>query len=222
MDMIDLLGDVARFLFRGLAIVAPLLLWQWIVLLGRPPRGVFGMSDATVISGAMLGAAALPLLIPGMALTWDAITGPDGVWDLTMAEFQHRALRYALRAVPELLGESVWGEMRTELRVWIALALVFWLLRIGIGLSMRRGRHATNFLLAEGATFLASLYGMVYVGPLLLWTVNRLNFWTLLVLILLIQDFRHNDPPIVPRLISALSGIARFNRQPMSAVRVVD
>jgi len=222
MDMIDILGDVARFLFRGLAIVAPLLLWQWVVLLGRPPRGVFGMSDATVISGAMLGSAALPLLIPGMALTWDAITGPDGVWDLTMSEFQHRALRYELRAVPALLRETLWGEMRTELRVWIGLALVIWALRIGIGLSMRRGRHAATFLVAEAATFLVSLYGIVYLAPLMLWGVNQMNFWALLVLILLIQDFRHNDPPIVPRLISALSGIARFNRQPMSAVRVVD
>lgn len=223
MEMIDILGDGARWAFRVLGVVLPLLVWQWVILLGRPARGAWGMMDATVLSGGMLGAGVLPLLIPPMAYGWNAIFAADGVWDLTLAEFHARAWAYLLRAAPALLrGLGTPSAQTLDLWVWTALALVIWLLRLAIGATLRRWRGIRRFLFAEALTFVVSAFGVVYLAPLALWSLNKLNFWMLLLLVVLIQDWRHNEPPIVPRLVSALSGIAiRFRRGP-EGIRVVD
>ena len=222
MTLSDILGDIAHLLLRALLIASPLLVWHWIVLLSRRDRGTNGIADATIISGVMVGVAALVYLIPGMALTWDAIARPNGVWDLTQGEFEYRALRFAIRAVPELIEALYDTETRHDLAVWLTLAGAIWLIRIAISLSLRRGRAAGRFLIAECVVFATSLYGTVYLGPLLIWSLNQLNFWAFLLLILLIQDWRHNEPPLVPRLASTLSGVARAYRPPANPVRVVD
>jgi hypothetical protein len=222
MDLIDLLGEAAYYLFRALVIGAPLLLWEWTVQFSRVVRGGSGSGDATVIAGVMLGLAALPLLIPPMALTWDAVVTPEGVWDLTLLEFLERALRYAARAGGELTGALVLDDERANLLAWCGLAMLVWTLRIGATLTQRRGRRARALLMAELIVLVTSFYGIVYVGTLALWSINQLNFWVLLVVILLLQDFRHNEPPLMPRVISMLSGRNRHRELPPEPVRVVD
>ncbi|MGE0225524.1 MAG: hypothetical protein AB7F35_23965 [Acetobacteraceae bacterium] len=209
MDVIELLGDAGRILFQVLAVVLPLLAWQWIVHMGRPARGTEAIIDATVVSGGMVGLAAIPYIIPPMALGWDAVVTPNGVWDLTLGEFYARVVRYASAALPDLISGLLYDDQRKDLLVWLSLALTIWALRIVVALVGRGTRPAMRLLGAEVMTFAASVYGVVYLGPLLLWSVNRLNFWLLLVMILLIQDHRHNEPPVVSRLVTTLRYVVR-------------
>jgi hypothetical protein len=212
MDIIELLGDAGRLLFQVLAVIFPLLLWQWLVLLFRPARGAAAALDVTVISGAMVGLASVITVIPPMALGWDAVVSPLGIWDLTLVEFYVRVANFAGNALPALLDGLLYEDPHRDLLVWVLLALVVWLLRMAIVLLSRRARHAGQMLAAELLTFTVSLFGVVYLAPLLLWSVNRMNFWLLLVLILLIQDHRYNEPPVISRLFASLNAAARVRR----------
>ena len=212
MDIFEFLGDAARLLFRVLAVVFTRLIWQWLVLLFRPTRGAAAAIDVTVISGAMVGFAAVISVIPPMALGWEAIMTPMGVWDLTLAEFYARVARFAGHALPDLVDDLLHEDPHKDLLVWVLLALVFWTLRVAIVLLSRRTHHAARMIAAEILTFTVSLFGVVYLAPLLLWSVNRMNFWLLLVLILLIQDRRHNEPPVISRLFATLQGATRIKR----------
>jgi len=212
MDLIDLLGDAGRILFRVLAVVLPLLVWQWLVHMGRPARGAVSVVDVTVVSGAMVGLAAVPYVIPPMALGWEAIVTPNGVWDLTLGEFYARVARYASRALPNLMHGLLHDDQRKDLLVWLSLALTIWVLRILVALVGRHGRPVTGLFGAEIMTFAVSAYTVLYLAPLLLWSVNKLNFWLLLVLILLIQDHRHNEPPVISRLAATLRYVVRRSR----------
>lgn len=222
MDLLDLLGESARYLFRALMVAAPLLIWQWIVQFSRPVRGGNGSGDATIASGVMIGLAALPVLIPPVALTWDGIVTPNGLWDLTLAEFLERALRYEARAMPGLAQAILFGDDRANLLAWCGLALLVWALRIGTAIAQRRGRRTRSLLITESCVFIASFHGVIYLGTLLLWSVNQLNFWVMLVAILLLQDYRHNEPPLLPRLLSALSGRRHRHAPEPDVIRVVD
>ena len=222
MDLLDLLGSAAHHLFRALLVAAPLLLWQWAVQYSRAVRGGSGSGDATVASGAMIGLAALPLLIPPMALTWDGVVTPNGVWDLTLSEFMERALRYETRAVAELCAAVLWADDRANLLAWCGLALLIWALRIGTAVAQRRGHRVRGLLLTELAIFITSFHGLIYLATLALWSINQLNFWVILVVIVLIQDFRHNEPPFLPRILSALSGKRHYPEPQADPVRVVD
>ncbi len=217
MEIFEFLGDAARLLFRVLAVVLPLLIWQWLVLLFRPTRGAAAAIDVTVISGAMVGFAAVVSVIPPMAFGWEAIMSPLGVWDLTVAEFFARVARFAASALPDLLEDMLREDPHKDLLLWVLLALAFWALRVAIVLVSRRARHAGRMIAAEILTFTVSLFGVVYLAPLLLWSVNRMNFWLLLVLILLIQDHRHNEPPVISRLFATLHGAARIRRVGITA-----
>ncbi len=222
MDLLDLLGEAAYYLFRALLVATPLLIWQWAVQFSRAVRGGSGSGDATVASGAMIGLATLPLLIPPMALTWDGIVTPNGVWDLTLAEFMERALRYETRAVAELAAAMLWDDDRVNLIAWCGLALLIWGLRIGTAVAQRRGHRLRGLLITELAVFITSLHGLIYLATLTLWSINQLNFWVILVAILLIQDFRHNEPPFLPRILSALSGRRHYPQPQAEQIRVVD
>jgi hypothetical protein len=222
MDLLDLLGSTAFYVFRALIVVLPLLVWSWVIGLSRTARGGHGSGDATALAGAMFGLAALPLLIPPVALNFDAVIAPDGVWDLTVAEFFERAARYQLRAMLDVAFAMAFDDDRVNLFTWCGLALAIWTLRIGAAIGQRRGRRTGQLLTAELIVFAVSLQAVVYLGTLLLWSVNQLNFWMAVVAIFLIQDYRHNEPPLLPRIIHALSGWARRDSPQPEGVMVVD
>ena len=222
MDLLDFLGEAAFYLFRAIIVGAPLLLWLWIVQFSRVIRGGSSAGDATVVSGSMIGLAALPLLIPPMALTWDAIVTPNGVWDLSLTEVLERALRYEARAALELATAIAGQDERANLLAWCGLALLVWALRIVTSLAQRRGRRARALLITEVRVFITSFHGVIYLATLTLWSINQLNFWVILVAMLLIQDYRHNEPPLLPRMLSALSGRRQRDEPQADIIRVVD
>ncbi len=221
MDLLDLLGQAAHHLFRAIIVAAPLLLWQGGLRLTRLARAGNGLADATVVAGAMIGLAALGLLLPPMALTWDAIMSPGGVWDLSLGGFMTRAARYVGRAVPGLVDGMVWGDERANVLAWCGVALLIWVMRVVTVIALRRANRLPRLLVSEVVVLGLTVHAIVYIGLLVLWAANQLNFWILLVLLLLLQDYRHNEPPVMRVVLNALSG-GRNRRQPEEPVRVVD
>ena len=74
-----------------------------------------------------------------------------------------------------------------------------------------------------GDAFIAGALGTIYLGPLVLWSIDRLNFWLLLIAILLIQDYRYDDPPLFGRLVGAVSNARHRHRGlPTEAMPVPD
>jgi hypothetical protein len=88
--------------------------------------------------------------------------------------------------------------------LWLVRAIAVWLSGAPQG--------GSRLLLGEVATFVASIIGAVYLGPLLMWSLNRLNFWLLLIVILLIQDHRYDEPPLFGRLVGAVNGVRHRQR----------
>jgi hypothetical protein len=214
MDVIDVLGNLGRVLLSGLIVVLPLVAWQWVVLSSRHWRGTFGLLDATLIAGAMIGIAALVDVIPAGTLNFDAVVAPGGVWDLSATGFLRRAAAMAARGVPAMADRLVSHDAERDLRVWLSLAGAVWLLRLSAGLLRAGVAGAGLFLLTETVTFVVSIYGAIYAGLLLIWLFNQLNVWWLLLLIVLLQDFRNNDPPYFARLPAATGSFALYAQPP--------
>jgi hypothetical protein len=110
-----------------------------------------------------------------------------------------------------------------DLQAWLALAMTLWWVRVIAVWLAGAPNGGSRLLVAEVATFVASVMGAVYLGPLLLWSINQLNFWLLLIAVLLIQDYRYDEPPLFGRLVGAV-GTARpwHPRPPTEAMPVPD
>ncbi len=221
MDLLAFLGDSAFHLFRAIVLALPLLIWHWTLRLTRRSRMGNGLADATVIAAAMFGLAALALLVPPLALTWDAIMRPGGVWDLSLLGFLDRALRYLTRTVPALLQGALAGDDRMDVLAWCGVALLVWILRVVALLLSGQIHLRRRLLLAEVIVFTVTAHTAIYLGLLVLWAINQLNFWVILVVLLLLQDYRHNHPPVTRQVLNALTG-GRSARQAADPVRAVD
>ncbi len=207
MDVLDILGDIGRVLLRTFIVIAPLLAWQFVAIWARPyRRRAGGLGDPTVIAGMMVGIAILAVLLPPEALTWDAIVSVGGLWDLSLMQFIGLARSMVLYGPGALLDALVTDDARRDLQAWLALAMTVWLVRV-IAVWLSGTPHGgSRLLMGEAATFLSSIIGTVYLGPLLLWSTNELNFWLLLIAVLLIQDYRYDEPPLFARLVGAVNG----------------
>jgi len=213
MDVLELLGDAGRILLRVFIVIAPLLAWQFVALWARPlRRRSGGLADPTIIAGMMVGVAILTVILPAEALTWDGIVQVGGFWDLDLWQFVELARGMVVNGPAALLTALVVDDARRDLQAWLALAMTLWLVRaIAVWLS-GAPQGGLRLLLGEVATLVASIIGTVYLGPLVLWSVNRLNFWLLLIAVLLIQDYRYDEPPLLGRLVGAVHGMRRRHR----------
>jgi hypothetical protein len=214
MDVLDFLGEAGRVLLRVFIVIAPLLAWQWVALWGRPyRRRAGGLADPTVLAGIMVGIAILTVILPPEILTWDAIVSVGGFWDLGLMQFVGLARSMVLHGPGTLLATLVSDDAERDLQAWLALAMTLWAIRVVAVWLSGPPLGTSRFLAAEAATFVASTLGTVYLGPLVLWSINRVNFWLLLMAILLIQDYRYDDPPLFGRLVGAVNA-ARHHRRP--------
>jgi len=200
MDVLAVIGATGRLLLGVLAVIAPLLIWQWTIVLARSYRGRPGPAGLTVAASVMVGIAALAALIPGSILTWDAIAARGGFWELSLREFLSVSVGIARQAIPALQATLQFDDQRRNFQAWLAAAFALWLVRMVLGLVAGPPRGVRRFLLAELVCFVVGVFATIYAGPLLLWSINRLNFWIFLVLILLIQDCRYDEPPLILRL----------------------
>jgi len=217
MDVLEILGEIGRVLLRVFIVIAPLLAWQWVALWTRPfRRRSGGLADPTVLAGMMVGVAILAVILPPEALTWDAIVTVGGFWDLGLMQFVELARSMVLHGPGVLLATVLYDDPWRDLQAWLTLAVTLWAIRVVAVLMGRPPYGPGRLLLAELATFLASALGTVYLGPLLLWSTNRLNFWLLLIAILLIQDFRYDEPPLFGRLVGAVNAV-RHRHRPLPA-----
>jgi hypothetical protein len=224
MDVLEVLGETGRILLRVFIVIAPLLAWQWVALWGRPyRRRAGGLADPTVIAGAMVGIAILAVILPPETLTWDAIVSVGGFWDLGLTQFVELARSIVVHGPGALLSTLFYDDPQRDLRAWLSLAVTLWAIRVVAVWMAGLPSGTSRFLLAEATTFLASVGGTVYLGPLLLWSINRLNFWLLLVAVLLIQDYRYDEPPLFGRLVGAVNAARHRHRNlPSEAMPVPD
>ena len=141
------------------------------------------MDDPTIIAGMMVGVATLAVILPSGALTWDGVVMVGGYWDMSLGQFMDLAHGMVVNGPVALLTVLAVDDARRDLQAWLALAMTLWLVRaIAVWLS-GPPQGGSRLLLGEAATFVASIIGTVYLGPLLLWSLNRLNFWLLLIVI---------------------------------------
>jgi len=217
MDVLDYLGAAGRLLLRVFIVIAPLLAWQWVALWALPyRRRSGGLADPTILAGIMAGIAVLAVILPPESLTWDAVVSVGGFWDLELMQFVELARNMVLHGPAALLTTLIVDDARRDLQAWLTLAVTLWAIRVVAVLMGGPPYGPGRLLLAELATFLASALGTVYLGPLLLWSTNRLNFWLLLIAILLIQDFRYDEPPLFGRLVGAVNAV-RHRHRPLPA-----
>jgi len=123
-----------------------------------------------------------------------------------------------------LLDALITDDARRDLQAWLALAMTLWLVRV-ISVWLSGTPHgALRLVMGEVATFVASVLGTVYLGPLVLWSINELNFWTALIAVFLIQDYRYDEPPIFGRLVGAVSSFRypRHHLPPPEAMPATD
>ncbi|MEJ0019336.1 MAG: hypothetical protein WDN25_22850 [Acetobacteraceae bacterium] len=214
MDVLDLLGDAGRIILRIFVVIAPLLAWQLVAIRVRPwRRRDGGLADPTVMAGMMTGFGILAVSLPPEVLTWNAIVSVGGAWDLGLWQFMDVARETVLGGPGALAAALMHGDAQRDLQAWLALAMTLWLVRVGaVWLSGPLG-WAGPLLAGEVVTFLASVFGTVYLGPLVLWSINRLNFWLLLIAVLLIQDYRYDEPPLFGRLVGAVNGVRNRPRR---------
>jgi hypothetical protein len=224
MDVLDYLGAAGRLLLRVFIVIAPLLAWQWVALWARPyRRRSGGLADPTILAGIMAGIAVLAVILPPESLTWDAVVSVGGFWDLELMQFVELARNMVLHGPAALLTTLIVDDARRDLQAWLALACTIWAVRM-LAVWLAGPPYGTGrFFLAEVATFIASALGTIYLGPLVLWSIDRLNFWLLLIAILLIQDYRYDDPPLFGRLVGAVSNARHRHRGlPTEAMPVPD
>ena len=206
MDVLQVFGDVGRFALRAFIVLAPLLAWQWIALWSRPwRRRAGGLADPTILAGMMVGIAMLAASFRPQMLDWDGIVSVGGFWDLDTGDFLALARNFVLHAPGALIAALEFDDRRRDLQAWLMLALVLWLARALAVWLARPPFGVQRFVLGELATFIASVFGTVYLGPLLFWSINQLNFWLFLIAILLIQDYRYDEPPLFGRLVGRIS-----------------
>jgi hypothetical protein len=208
MDIFDLLGDAGRIMLRTFIVAAPLLAWQFVALWARPLRRKSGgLADPTIIAGMMVGVATLAVILPSGALTWDGVVMVGGYWDMSLGQFMDLAHGMVVNGPVALLTVLAVDDARRDLQAWLALAMTLWLVRVIAVWLSGPPQGGSRLLLGEVAALVASIIGTVYLGPLLLWSLNRLNFWLLLIVILLIQDYRYDEPPLFGRLVGAVNGV---------------
>ncbi|MGA9015428.1 MAG: hypothetical protein WB509_23300 [Acetobacteraceae bacterium] len=213
MDVFDLLGDAGRIVLRTFLVAAPLLAWQFVALWARPlRRRSGGLADPTVIAGMMVGIAILAVILPAEALTWDGAIMVGGYWDMSLWQFMGVAHDMVVNGPVALLTVLMVDDARRDLQAWLGLAMTLWLVRAIAVLLSGPPQGGSRLLLGEIATLVSSIIGTVYLGPLLLWSLNRLNFWLLLIVILLIQDYRYDEPPLFGRLVGAVNGVRHRQR----------
>lgn len=224
MDVIDFLGEAGRVLLRVFIVIAPLLAWQWVAIWGRPyRRRNGGLTDPTIIAGMMIGIAILVVILPPVTLTWDAIVSVGGFWDLGLMEFAGLARSMVLHGPGALIAALITDDPERDLQAWLALAMTIWAIRVLAVWLAGPPYGSSRFLAGEVTTLLVSILGTVYLGPLLLWSINRANFWLALIAVLLIQDYRYDDPPLFGRLVGAVrAGRHHHPRPPPEAMPVPD
>jgi len=211
MDLLELFGWIAR----GIAILAPLLLWRWILTATRVRRGRPGPAVLTVLASVMVGFAATVAVLSDTAPSWDSIVTVGGYWDRPLTEFPMLAIGLIRRAIPKLIAILRLDDARRDFRVWLVLAMALWGARIAMGLYRQPRPGTFRFLTAEAIAFAAGVVATVYLGPLLLWSVNRLNFWLLLIVVLIVQDCRYGHPPKTYRIAEWITGrVSRWQPRP--------
>ncbi|MBP2229273.1 hypothetical protein J2847_002567 [Azospirillum agricola] len=192
MDVLSLLQSVFLLLALPVALVLPFSLWVRISDAAHlhHPYGSWRPALAT-FCGLALGACMLAALWQPGSLTFAAIFADGGPWDLSIVEFAELVAQRMGDAPHRLFEVLLTDDAR--LNYGVVAMLVGTLFAVDVGLTVAsgmRGPMLLAFLLDLLMAVLAA--GLtVYAAHAGLWLLNRLNFWSIAVAILLLQEFRY-------------------------------
>ena len=202
MDILNTASLLIDLLIGPLMIAVPLLLFRWGVDAAAysEPYGHWRVSNAS-IAGVILGVCLLvapPL--PGRPQTIMGVLDKTSPWSMSSPDFAAMALDRLLVAPHALIDELLEGDSRSNLAVALLVAGALVMLRALVD-TVREFDWPMTIATLMIDVFIMALTAMMllYTAILALWLCNRLNFWVLLLVILLIQEYRYNVIKLFPR-----------------------
>ncbi|PWC31254.1 hypothetical protein [Azospirillum sp. TSO35-2] len=194
MDVLEFLTTSGPLALVPLLVIAPLLFYRWVVDAAGHWE-VYGRRRVAVVemAGVLIGVcfiATTPL--PGGALSLDGLFASGGPWDIDAVTFRTIVVERLWEAPDSLADRIARDDQRLNLTLGLGIALALLLGRQAAGFASLHWRPAVVSVAID--LIIASLTAVttLYTALLLLWMLNRLNFWVLAVAILAIQEYRYN------------------------------
>lgn len=192
MDVLTFLGIGALILLQPLALILPFALWFRISEAAHyhHPYGSWRPGLAT-FAGVALGICQIVAQWEPNTLTFQAIFHEGGRWELGIDEFWTLVAQRLADGPHSLMDHLLTDDERWNYSLIVFIAAILFVLDfLRTLVDGFRGPALLGFLLDITMAVLAcglTIYG-VHAG---LWLLNRLNFWVVLVAILLLQEFRY-------------------------------
>ncbi len=192
MDVLNLLHAAFLLLALPASLALPFLLWLRISDAAHlhHPYGSWRPALATFCGLALGGCMLAAEWQPG-SLTFEAVFNDGGRWDLSLVEFAALVMERMGEGPHRLLDVLLTDD--PHLNFGLVAMVVATLFAVDVGLTLAsglRGPMLLAFLLDLLMAVLAA--GLtVYAAHVGLWLLNRLNFWTIAVAILLLQEYRY-------------------------------
>ncbi len=193
--------DILNFLHSGflLALEIPLLLALPFALWYRVsdaahlhhPYGSWRPALSTY-SGLALGACMVAASWRPGTFTFEAIFDAGGPWDLSLTEFAQLLMQRLGDAPHDLVAVLLNDDPHLNFGVVVMVVATLFAVDVGVTLASGvRGPMLLSFLLDVLMALLAAglLIHVVYSA---LWLLNRLNFWSIAVALLLLQEYRYH------------------------------
>lgn len=202
MDILNAASLLLDLLIGPLMIAVPLLLFRWGIDAAAysEPYGHWRVNNAT-IAGVIVGVCLLIATpLPGMPLSVMSLFATTSPWAMPAPDFAAMALDRMLVAPHAMIDELLDGDSRSNMAIALLVAGGLVMGRALVD-TLREFDWPMTIATLMIDMFIMALTAMMlfYAAILGLWLCNRMNFWVLLVVVLLIQEYRYNVLRLFPR-----------------------
>jgi len=192
MDVLNLLQSAFFLLVFPVSLVLPFSLWLRVNDAAHlhDPYGSWRPALATFCGLALGGCMLAALWQPG-SLSFAAIFEDGGCWNLSITDFAALVMQRMGDGPHRLIEVLLTDDAR--LNYGVVMMLVATLFAIDVGLTLASGVRGPMLLAFLLDLLMAVLTAglLVYTAHVGLWLLNRLNFWSIAVAILLLQEYRY-------------------------------
>ncbi len=192
MDILTFLQSTFLVLALPVALVLPFSLWFRISDAAHlhHPYGSWRPALAT-FCGLALGACQVAAVLQPGSLTFEAIFDGGGYWDLAIGDFAELVM-HRIGDGPHRLADILVTD-DSRLNYGVVVMLVATLFAVDVGLTLAAGGRGPALLAFLLDLLMAALAAVltVYTVHVAFWLLNRLNFWVIAVVLLLLQEFRY-------------------------------
>lgn len=148
------------------------------------------LAKLTVTAGLVLGGALLFALARPEFFTLERVLAADGPWDLSLAQFLTTRANPLALDVPELLRSLRLDELGRPAVILFAVPVVLAIVTVVLCFSYWPPVPALTCAAVSLLTIFVAAYVAFYLACGLLWGINTLNFWILLIILALYQWYR--------------------------------